>query len=133
MKPIFQYYCSLGEPLNSNRMKSMKFLRFLREFKLLNYLCLNQTEVDLMLAKLTNNGKLDLNLFCRALEILWLRFSNDNEENAISFEEFIEKIMTLKDINISKNLNKCNENLVEIVQDDEIVKIIDYLSSNLKI
>ena len=133
MKPIYQYYCSLGEPLNSNRMKSIKFLRFLREFKLLAYLRFSPTEVDLMLAKLMNNGKLDLNLFCKALEILWIRFSNGNEENAFSFEDFIEKIVSLKNINISKKLNKCNENLVEIVQDDEIVIFLILLEINMNI
>ena len=112
-------------------MKSIKFLRFLREFKLLAYLCLSSTDVDLMLAKLTNNGKLDLNLFCKALEILWLRFSNGNEENTFSFEDFIEKIVSLKNINISKKLNRCNENLVEIVQDDEIVIFLILFQINI--
>lgn len=28
---IFAYYCSFGDPLNSNRLKSSKFIKFLRD------------------------------------------------------------------------------------------------------
>jgi len=32
---IFVYYCSFGEPLNSNSLKSTKFIKLLRDAKLL--------------------------------------------------------------------------------------------------
>lgn len=32
---VFQYYCSFGEPLNNNKLKSSKFLKFLKEGELL--------------------------------------------------------------------------------------------------
>ena len=32
---IFVYYCSFGEPLNSNSLKSTKFIKLLRDSKLL--------------------------------------------------------------------------------------------------
>jgi hypothetical protein len=32
---VFQYYCSYGEPLNNNKLKSSKFLKFLRDCNLL--------------------------------------------------------------------------------------------------
>ena len=32
---IFQYYCSFGEPMNNTRLKSMKFVKMLKECGLL--------------------------------------------------------------------------------------------------
>jgi hypothetical protein len=32
---IFTYYCSFGEPLNTNKMRSSKFIKFLRDSLLL--------------------------------------------------------------------------------------------------
>lgn len=33
---VFQYYCSFGEPLNTHKLKSSKFLKFLKEGDLLS-------------------------------------------------------------------------------------------------
>ena len=33
---IFQYYCSLGEPMNTGRMKSIKFKKILKDANILN-------------------------------------------------------------------------------------------------
>jgi len=33
---IFQFYCSLGEPMNTNKMKSMKFKKLLTDANILN-------------------------------------------------------------------------------------------------
>ena len=32
---IFSYYCSFGEPLNTNKMRSSKFIKLLKDAKLL--------------------------------------------------------------------------------------------------
>lgn len=32
---VFQYYCSYGEPMNTNKLKSSKFLKLLKESGLL--------------------------------------------------------------------------------------------------
>ena len=32
---IFTYYCSFGEPLNTNKMRSSKFIKFLKDAGLL--------------------------------------------------------------------------------------------------
>ena len=32
---VFTYYCSYGEPLNTNHMKSTKFIKFLKDARLL--------------------------------------------------------------------------------------------------
>jgi len=32
---VFQYYCSFGEPLNTIKLKSAKFLKFLKEIGVL--------------------------------------------------------------------------------------------------
>lgn len=33
---IFQFYCSLGEPMNTNKMKSIKFKKLLIDANILN-------------------------------------------------------------------------------------------------
>jgi hypothetical protein len=35
LNKVFQYYCLYGEPLNCNKMKSSKFIKFLRDTRIL--------------------------------------------------------------------------------------------------
>jgi len=37
---IFQYYCSYGEPMNNTKLKSMKFMRLLKESGLIGVILL---------------------------------------------------------------------------------------------
>mgnify|MGYP003695049537 CR=1 FL=1 len=52
---VFTYYCSFGEPLNTNTMRSAKFIKFLKDCRLLEG---NLPRSD---GKSINNSRLLLN------------------------------------------------------------------------
>ena len=37
LQRIFVYYCSFGEPLNTNKLRSTKFIKLLKDAKMLDY------------------------------------------------------------------------------------------------
>ena len=126
-KKIFHYYCGLGEPLNMKSLKSIKFMRFLKEMDLFTNK-IDQNFVDLLLVKLKGKtGKLEFNGFIRALELLAHKLRPDIDEKT-AFLWLIEKyiIEFSEKLNQFKNqLDEKSDNfvqlLMDLLQDSEIV------------
>jgi len=55
---IFQYYCSYGEPMNNTKLKSIKFMRILKESGLIGVRLLFYSEKNNILSKDTESNNL---------------------------------------------------------------------------
>eukprot|EP00359_Climacostomum_virens_P003527 CAMPEP_0204908800 /NCGR_PEP_ID=MMETSP1397-20131031/7680_1 /ASSEMBLY_ACC=CAM_ASM_000891 /TAXON_ID=49980 /ORGANISM="Climacostomum Climacostomum virens, Strain Stock W-24" /LENGTH=589 /DNA_ID=CAMNT_0052078451 /DNA_START=143 /DNA_END=1909 /DNA_ORIENTATION=+ len=101
---IFQAYCSFGEPMNTTRMRSAKFVKLLRDCGLISEFNtsrsrstkkspISSVEADLVHAKLCRKMRysqgFDFDTFLKALEIIAKRVYKDTELDA-SFIQLIE-------------------------------------------
>lgn len=133
IKPFFLHYCSLGEPLNSTRLKTIKFMRFLKDYHFLPSFKLSQIDVDLLVAKLTKKtpGKLDFFAFYLALQGIYQKIVGNNEENH-NFSDFLDSYLSISEKKIKEKTSKYMEKLMEILQDEAIIDLLGEVQKGLK-
>jgi len=139
-KRVFSYYCSMGEPLNTKLLKSIKFKRFFKDIGLSN---IDQNLIDLLFIKLKGKtGKLEFDGFLQSLSIISEKFynssendkNNNNEDNLTWFIktyllDFSERINELTNENRPENYVQL---LMDLLQDSEILDLLGTVHRSLK-
>lgn len=144
LKKVFGYYSSLGEPLNTKYMKSIKFKRFLKEANVQQ--CMDQNSIDLLFIKYKGKtGKLEYDGFLKSLAQIAKRLRPEDEHVAAFqwfFKNFLEEFLVkLDEIRRELDINSVTasskpENhvqlLMDLLQDNEILDLLGTVHKSLR-
>ena len=156
LQSIFQYYCELGEPTNTSRLQSTKFVRLLRDAGIVKttngpadfdaidqrrregQVTMTKVEADILFSKLTGGPKvqrsgpsaLDFPLFLKALETLALRLepNGDTRESYVNF--FKEYFSRFGSAETESEMHYASK-LLELLRQPEMPECVECLQRSL--
>ena len=137
VRRVFSYYCSMGEPLNTKLLKSIKFKRFFKEIGLNT---IDSNLLDLLFIKLKGKtGKMEFEGFLHAISLVNEKIYGgaDNEEGDDSLGWFIKTYL----LDFADKINQSNQEsrpenyvqlLMDLLQDSEILDLLGTVHKSLK-
>lgn len=145
LQALYQHYCEVGDPMNSSKLQSAKFLRLLRDANILltsrgptdfdmlelrrREGAISKVEADLVFSKLAFKGTLDFAGFLKALEVLAVK-ANPHFEVKESYEAFLAHFdgLSLQGRNFDTSHA---ERLLDLLQEENVPDCVDCLQRAL--
>lgn len=150
MHQIFQAYCSMGESLQTNKLKTNKLIKMLKDASLFRsnrstdtfdvsvnqsppYLMgLSSTDIDLILAKVNrNNSNLSFNVFIQFIETIAVKM-NPKLSTEAAFKKLVEECFVNLDNEVFSQANVDSiEEKMNMIQEPEIIEALGMLHRSI--
>lgn len=149
LQAIFQHYCEIGDPTNSSKLQSAKFIRLLKDANLVKITrgptdfdmleasrgeevpMLTKVEVDLLFTKLVSKreGAMDFTRFLKALEILAMR-ANPQSDSRDSYAALLAHFDGLNPQGLSSD-SVYAEKVLDLLQEEDVQACVECLQRSL--